>query len=78
MAKNDFFDAFGDDDLEIDWSKISMERIEKIFSKLSQQEADKLFAQLQDSIDKNNRTKSIIAVAFSVLQVAAKLGLKVL
>ena len=31
--KDDFFNSFGEEDLEIDWSKVSMQRIEKMYAK---------------------------------------------
>ena len=76
--KDDFFDSFDDEDIEIDWSKVSMQRIEKMYSKLSAQDADKIFSQLKGVIDENNKKKAIINATFAVLQVAVKLGLKVI
>ena len=75
--KDEFFDSF-DDEIEIDWSKVSMQRIEKMYSKLSAQDADKIFSQLKGVIDENNKKKAIINATFAVLQVAVKLGLKVI
>jgi len=75
--KDEFFDSF-DDEMEIDWSKVSMQRIEKMYAKLSAQDADKIFSQLKGVIDENNKKKAIINATFAVLQVAVKLGLKVI
>lgn len=75
--KDSFFDSF-DDDLEIDWSKVSIDRVNKLYAKLSDQDIEKVFSDLRDVTDSNNKKKSIIATTFTVLQVAVKLGLKVI
>jgi hypothetical protein len=76
-SKDSFFDSF-DEEIEVDWSKVSMQRIEKMYAKLSTQDADKIFGQLKNVIDENNKKKAIINATFAVLQVVVKLGLKVI
>lgn len=76
MPNDDFFDAFGDG-IQVDWSKINSEELDKIMATLNKQEVEKIFGSLQEAIDLNNKRKSIVDVTLKVLAVAVKLGMKV-
>lgn len=73
---DEFFDAF-DDGIDVDWSKIKEEDLNKMIDKLEDQEAEAIFTELKDAIATNNRNKAIVKVALTILQTAVKLGMKV-
>jgi DNA replication protein DnaD len=77
MPKDDFFDAFGDG-IQVDWSKISSEELDKMLDTLNKQDVEKIFNALQEAVDLNNKRKSIVDVTLKVLEVAVSLGMKVI
>lgn len=76
MGNKEFFDNF-DNKIEIDWNKITTEKLDKMFKQLSEQEATEVFNQMQAAIDTNNKRKTMIKWSFIALQLAIKYGLKV-
>lgn len=78
MSNNsgDFFNAFGDE-IKVDWSKISEVELKAMLQKLSRQDVEKIFTDLQDAIASNNKKKAIVKVTLQILDMAVKLGMKV-
>lgn len=78
MVKNssDFFSAF-DDNIVIDWSKVSEADLDTMLQKLSKQDVEKIFTELQSAIEANNKRKAIVKITLQVLDMAVKLGMKV-
>lgn len=77
MSNDDFFDAFGDK-IEVDWSKINSDELDKMMDTLNKQDVDRIFNTLQEAIDTNNKRRAIVDVTLKVLEVAVKLGMKVI
>jgi pyoverdine/dityrosine biosynthesis protein Dit1 len=73
---DDFFDAFPDG-IQVDWSKISSDDLNKMMDTLNKQDVEKIFNSLQEAIDLNDKRKSIVDVTLKVLQVAINLGMKI-
>lgn len=72
---DDFFDAFGDE-IQVDWSKVTENDIQKMLEKLDNQEASRIFDELKTVIEQNNKKKAIAKSVMTAIEVLGKLGAK--
>lgn len=73
---DDFFNQFPDG-INVNWSKISDKELDQMVSTLSKQDVEKIFGELRTAIEISNKRKAIVNITLQVLQVAVKLGMKV-